>query len=384
MRNDRTPLLWVSGAPGTGKSTTGWGLFTRISERGGSVAYVDIDQLGLVGPPRGGGAASHAIKAGNLLRVVAPLRRRGVQQVIVSGVVDPECGIEPYLDGKAEAAGLDVTLVRLRCDQAELRRRFLGRGSPADLLSELFDVVDQLDRSAIGTVLDTTEHQPDDTVDALMERCVVRPGPTRSLPAVPGGDAPRPAPVVVVTGPTAVGKSTATWTVLGDLWQRGVPTAYIDLGQLGFVHPGPDPDLEAANLAALWRGYRHAGAEALLVVTREPGPVLRALPDDPVTVIRLDADSSTLTDRIRRRAAGESALLAGDELRGAPPAVQQRVAARAVAEADRLRSVDAGTVLDTTGQHPDETAAALFDAVRLALAPLVPEPDRRRLPARCP
>jgi hypothetical protein len=86
-------VLWVSGAPGTGKSTTGWGLFGRIAEGGGNVAYVDIDQLGLIGPPPGGGDASHRIKIDNLLRVIDTMRRRGVQQVIVSGVVDPERGI---------------------------------------------------------------------------------------------------------------------------------------------------------------------------------------------------------------------------------------------------------------------------------------------------
>jgi adenylylsulfate kinase-like enzyme len=372
MRENKTPVLWVSGAPGTGKSTTGWGLFTRIAERGGCVAYVDLDQLGLIGPPPGGGAASHRIKAHNLLRVIATLRRRGVQQVIVSGVVDPSRGIEPYLAGKADMAHIDLTLVRLHCDRDELRRRFLGRGSSADLLEELFDLVNELDRSCIGTLLDTTGHHPDDTVNALMERCLVRPGPVRSLPAVPGDDALLPAPVVVVTGATAVGKSTAAWSALRSLWQRGVSTAYVDLGQLGFVHPGPDPALEAANLAALWRGYLHAGAEALLVVTREPAVALRALPDDPVIVVRLDADAATLTDRVRCRAEGESALLAGDELRGAPLAVQRRVATRAVAEADRLRRSEMdGIVLNTTAQDPSETSAALLDAMRPILGPLV-------------
>lgn len=371
MRKNKTPVLWVSGAPGTGKSTTGWGLFTRIAERAGNVAYVDLDQLGLIGPPPGGGAASHGIKVDNLLRVLDPLRRRGVQQVLVSGVVDPERGIEPYLAGKADTAHVDVTLVRLHCDRDELRRRFLGRGSPADALGELCDLVDELERSGIGPVLDTTGQHPDDTVDALMERCVVRPGPVRSLPAVPSEDTLPPAPVVVVTGATAVGKSTAAWSVLRDLWQSGISTAYVDLGQLGFVHPGPDPVLEAANLAALWRGYRHAGAEALLVVTRDPGSVLRALPDDPVTVVRLDADAASLTDRVRRRAEGESALLAGDELRGAPPAVQRRVAARAIAEADRLRRSGTGRILNTTAQNPGETSAALLDALRPLLGTLV-------------
>ncbi|MCO1656373.1 AAA family ATPase [Pseudonocardia humida] len=368
MGRNSTPVLWVSGAPGTGKSTAGWGLFTRIAELGGDVAYVDLDQLGLIGPPPGGGAAGHGIKAANLLRVVAALRLRGVQQVIVSGVVDPQRGIEPHLADGAGAAHVDVTLVRLRCDRAELRRRFLGRGSSADLLPELFDALDELDRSGIGTVLDTTGQRSDETVDALMDRCVVRPGPVRVIPPLPADDAPRPAPVVVVTGATAVGKSTAAWNVLRSLWERDVPTAYVDLGQLGFVHPGPDPAVESALLATLWRGYQRWGAGALLVVARDPRPVLHALPQHPVTVIRLDADAATLTDRVRRRAAGESALLAGDELRGAPRALQHQVAGRAVAEAEQLRAALTGsTVLDTTGQSPARTSAALLDVLRPVL-----------------
>ncbi|WP_414943351.1 hypothetical protein [Amycolatopsis sp. cmx-11-32] len=65
-----------------------------------------------------------------------------------------------------------------------------------------------------------------------------------------------------------------------------------------------------------------------------------------------------------RRAEGESALLAGDELRGAPPGVRDRVAARAVAEAARIRrSRDDRVVLDTSGQEPAETVAALLAAM---------------------
>ncbi|GAA4869577.1 AAA family ATPase [Saccharopolyspora cebuensis] len=367
MENERTRVLWISGAPGSGKSTTGWGLFTHIAGVGGSVAHVDIDQLGLVGPPPGGGSASHRIKADNLLRMLGPLRQRGVRQVIVSGVVDPLRGIAPHLEDRAEADHVDFALVRLRCDREELRRRFLGRGSSAEMLTELFAVADQLDRDGPGTVLDTSGQRPEETVDALLQRCVVRPAPPGELPGEPR-DGP-PVPAVVVTGAAAVGKSTAAWRALRKLWARDVPTGYVDLGQLGFVHPGPDPALEAAHLAALRRGYHRAGARALLVVVREPAPEhLAALLDAPVTVVHLDADAPTLADRVRRRAAGEAPLLAGDELRGAPTAVQRRVAARAAAEADRMRRRAADRiVLDTTGRTADETA----DALLLAAHPLL-------------
>ncbi|WP_086819914.1 AAA family ATPase [Allokutzneria sp. NRRL B-24872] len=340
MDANSTSVLWVTGAPGTGKSTTGWGLFRRIAEQGGSVAYVDIDQLGLIGPPPGGGDASHAIKAANLARVLDRLRQRGVRQVIVSGIVDTARGVE--LD--------DLTLVCLRCDREDLRRRFLGRGSPESLLDKLFELAEQFDR--LPGQLDTTGQDSSETVSALLPHCVVAPGAVRPL-TVP--QAP-PARVVVVSGATAVGKSTAAWGALQTLWDEGFPTAYIDTAQLGFVHPGPDPELAAAAVAALWEGYREAGAESLIIVTRELTPELRGVFGE-LTTIRLDAHAQTLAERVRRRARGESALLAGDELRGASVAVQDEVTARAVAEAEQRPGAD--VVLDTSGHTASETAAEL-------------------------
>ncbi|MBB5853618.1 AAA family ATPase [Amycolatopsis umgeniensis] len=356
MKAAKTPVLWTTGAPGSGKSTIAWGLYTRIVEAGGNVAYVDIDQLGLIGPPPGGGDAAHAIKAANLLRVLEILRRRGAEQLVVSGVVDLEIGVEPSFEGR----DFDLTLVRLTCDRDELRSRFLGRGSPAAALPALEEVADAYDRTGFGEKTDTTGQSPEKTVEDLFRRCVVEDGPV--LP--PSAVEPQPGPVTVVTGPTAVGKSTAAWSVLRDFWQRETPVAYVDLAQFGFVSPGPDPAVEAANLAAVWRGHREAGARRLLVVAREFLPEHRKAFED-VTVVHLDADAETLTERVRRRAEGESALLAGDELRGAPPGVRDRVAARAITEAARARSSRGDSVvLDTSGQEPAETAAALLAAVR--------------------
>ncbi|SDM54405.1 AAA family ATPase [Allokutzneria albata] len=334
--------LWVTGAPGTGKSTTGWGLYTRIAERGGSVVYVDVDQLGLVGPPPGGGDAGHAIKADNVVRLLDLMRRRGVQQVIISGVVDPNS--PPCWTG--------LTLVCLGCDRDELRRRYLGRGSSPDTLDALFEVADVFDR--FDDVMDTTGQQPEDTVSELLQHCVVRPGEVQPL-TVPTPPPPR---VIVVSGATAVGKSTAAWGALQTHWQKGIPTAYVDMAQLGFVHPGPDSVLSAACLSALWQGYHQAGAEVLIVVTRDALPT-GIFPEDSVTRVLLDADAATLAERVKRRAAGEGALLAGDELRGASQAVQLDVTARAVAEAERLRHTGQ-IVLDTTGHNADETTAALL------------------------
>ncbi|MFC3454509.1 AAA family ATPase [Amycolatopsis speibonae] len=352
MGTEKTPVLWTTGPPGAGKSTTAWGLYTRVGEAGGNVAYVDIDQLGLIGPPPGGGDASHAIKAANLLRVLEILRRRGARQLVVSGVVDPENGVERDFEGR----DFDLTLVRLTCDRDELRSRFLDRGSPAAALPDLFAVADAYDRTGFGEAMDTTGQRAEETVDALFRRCAVEDGPVRPPDAVET----LPGPVTVVTGPTAVGKSTAAFGALRDLWARELPVAYVDLAQFGFVSPGPDPAVEAANLAAVWHGYREAGAKRLLVVAREFLPEHRRVFDE-VTVVHLDADETTLTERVRRRAEGESALLAGDELRGAPPGVRDRVAARAIAEAALTRRAGGDrVVLDTSGQEPAETAAALL------------------------
>ncbi|WEL92026.1 hypothetical protein P1N98_12620, partial [Tsukamurella tyrosinosolvens] len=89
--------LWISGAPGAGKTTTGWRVFRLLTAAGANAGYVDIDQLGLLGPfDRLAGAAPHVVKAENARRLIDTLGAHGLRQMVISGVVDPDLG-EPRL-----------------------------------------------------------------------------------------------------------------------------------------------------------------------------------------------------------------------------------------------------------------------------------------------
>lgn len=51
-------------------------------------------------------------------------------------------------------------------------------------------------------------------------------------------------------GPPGVGKSTTAWEVSNVLADEAVPTAYVDIDQLGMVVPAPEDDPDAERLAA--------------------------------------------------------------------------------------------------------------------------------------
>ncbi|MFI6865908.1 AAA family ATPase [Nocardia sp. NPDC050406] len=343
-------VLWLTGAPGVGKSTIGWALYQRARARHLPVAYVDIDQLGLLAPAPPGDPERHAVQANNLLEVADTFGRYGAEQVVVSGVVDPARGPDSALTG---SPFVDLRLIRLHCARAELRRRYLGRGSTADRLDELMAVADAFDRGGLGTPVDTTTA----SVDAVVERVAAeylcrqpRDNPRRRGHVV---RAATRAPVLLLTGPTAVGKSTVGWEVVRALWSRDIPAAYIDVDQLGFAHPDIAPNIKADNLTRLRRAYQLAGAQAFVVVAREtPHRYLRALSGDLVTTVRLEASPSELRTRIALRADGAGPRLAGDSLVGASLARQARTADRAAAEAEKYRRYrePAALVIDTDGK----------------------------------
>jgi len=67
------------------------------------------------------------------------------------------------------------------------------------------------------------------------------------------------------------GRETAVGYQLFDqLSKAGTATAYVDLDQLGLCRPAPEDDphnnrAKARNLAAVWSGFRAAGAQCLVV-----------------------------------------------------------------------------------------------------------------------
>src|SRR5580698_9614318 len=81
-----------------------------------------------------------------------------------------------------------------------------------------------------------------------------------------------PVPVLVITGPVGVGKSTIAAEAAWLLRQADVPHALVDLDRIEQSWPVPadDPGNERVshrNLACMWANFRQAGAD------RRPGLV---------------------------------------------------------------------------------------------------------------
>lgn len=150
------------------------------------------------------------------------------------------------------------------------------------------------------------------------------PGPgTRCAPEPPDGSGSLGADgnVMLICGPTGVGKSTIGFEFYIQCLNAGLTAGYVDLDQIGFIRPVADSAsrhrLKARNLAAIWRNYRAAGATHLIA----PGPIednealriyAQELPAATVTLRRLRAGDRELRCRILSRGAGGSWPQPGD------------------------------------------------------------------------
>ena len=123
---------------------------------------------------------------------------------------------------------------------------------------------------------------------------------------------PAPAvPVLIVTGPVGVGKTTVASELSELLEGAGVPHALVDLDALRWCYPTRPDDpysvtLAMRNLAAVWSNFQSEGAKRLVVAdvieSREELERYRAaVPGARVTVVRLQASPGTLRGRVRRR-----------------------------------------------------------------------------------
>jgi adenylylsulfate kinase-like enzyme len=121
-------------------------------------------------------------------------------------------------------------------------------------------------------------------------------------------------PVMLITGPMGVGKTSVAAEVSEQLDEAGIAHALVDIDSLRWCYPRKQYDpfrigLAMRNLAALWNNFHAIGAERLVLadVIEERAHLLRyqrAIPNAELCIVRLQAPLETLEHRLRQREIG--------------------------------------------------------------------------------
>lgn len=125
----------------------------------------------------------------------------------------------------------------------------------------------------------------------------------------------RRTPALLLIGAMGTGKSDTSYHVFSRLYLAGIPTARIDLDDIGMCHPAPpeDPDnfhVKAEAMGSLWRVFQANGAQCLVVSGAIDSSDLvalhtRQLPEADWTIVRLRIG----TEERRRRVLARGLLL---------------------------------------------------------------------------
>lgn len=110
--------------------------------------------------------------------------------------------------------------------------------------------------------------------------------------------------LIVVSGPTGVGKTTVAWEMADVLDERQISWGFFDPDAIRFrPSPDGDPFNTAAWHAALQTVWPMMAVERLIVpvVVEERGRVEGILPGTAVVVARLTASQETIGERLAKR-----------------------------------------------------------------------------------
>jgi hypothetical protein len=217
----------------------------------------------------------------------------------------------------------------------------------------------------VDATVDNSRLSVQDTVQRLRVLVEMAESPVKGPPSVVSSSAELP--VLVVTGPRAVGSSTVGFGLAMTRWSAHLCTGFVDLQQLSVLGTPDqtttaDSDLMIVQLAAM-HGFFAARGAGLLVVSghlgvADRGSLRAALPMAPVTVVRLRADAATFEAHVRARFAGSGARLAGDDLQGAESSYRDSVVAASITEQEYLDVHATGDAfVDVTGRTPTDVVA---------------------------
>ena len=116
-----------------------------------------------------------------------------------------------------------------------------------------------------------------------------------------------PIPIVLISGPVGVGKSTVGGELAEVLEREKTPHTFIDFDHIRYTYPRPVDDpwgnrLGLANLSGIWANCRKAGALNLVVsyVVEERSfldSMLEIIPEGAISTIQLSATLDSLKSR---------------------------------------------------------------------------------------
>lgn len=121
-------------------------------------------------------------------------------------------------------------------------------------------------------------------------------------------------PVLVLSGPVGVGKTTVGEEVSEILDKEGVPHTFIDFDQLRYTYPSIPEDpwsngLGLQNLESIWKNCFRRGARNLVLSTvieeqKSVNDLSLAVPGSKLITIQLFASPETLKARVEKREIG--------------------------------------------------------------------------------
>jgi len=128
-----------------------------------------------------------------------------------------------------------------------------------------------------------------------------------------------PIPLLIVSGPVGVGKTSSAQEVSNVLVARSVSHTLLDLDCLARTYPREAKDrfgskLMLTNLRSVWRNCVAAGSKNLVLARvieneTDKDAIAECIPHAVTVVCRLQAHNETLVSRVRKREIGTRAQL---------------------------------------------------------------------------